>query len=65
MLDFVDAFYLYGNYVADGENVARVLDKFVGNLGNVQKSVVVHADVDKRAEVNDVSHSAFELHTLF
>ena len=51
--------------IADAHHVARVLDEAVGQLGDVYEAVLVHADVDERAKVDDVAHRALELHAGF
>ena len=33
-------------------------------FGNVDQTVLVHAEIDKSAEVGDVGHAAFELHAF-
>ena len=48
--------------VAHGENLAGVLDELVGNLGDVDKAVLMYADIHKDAEVDNVSDSAGALH---
>ena len=48
--------------VAGLDDLARILDEAVGQLRDVDEAVLVHADVDERAEVGDVGHDAFEQH---
>ena len=48
--------------IADAHHVARVLDKAVGQLGDVHEAVLVYAHVDEGAKIHDVAHRAFELH---
>ena len=38
-------------------------DKLIADLRNMYESVLVNADIDKRAEVDDVSHRTAEFHT--
>ena len=52
----VNAYYLNLNHVTDFEHLRGVLYLPVGNLGHVHKSVLMHTDVDKSAEVNHISH---------
>ena len=39
-------------------------DVSVTDLGDVHKSVLMHADVNKGPEVDHIAHGACELHTL-
>ena len=48
--------------VAGLDDLARILHEPVGELRDVHEAVLVHADVDERAEVRDVGDHAFEHH---
>ena len=48
--------------VAGLHHLVRILDEPIRQLGDVDEAVLVHADVDERAEVGDVGDDAFELH---
>ena len=39
-----------------------MLDEPVADLGNMHQTILVHAQVHKGAEVDDVAHRAGELH---
>lgn len=42
-----------------------MLDVLIANLRNMNKSVLMNADIDKCAEVDYISDRAFKLHPLF
>ena len=44
--------------VAGFDDVAGILDEAIGELRDVHEAVLVHADVDERAEVGDVRDDA-------
>ena len=46
--------------VAGLDDLARILDEAIGELRDVDEAVLVHADVDERAEVGDVGDDALE-----
>ncbi len=48
--------------VADGNHLVRVADEAVGHVADVDQPAVVHADVDKGPEIDDVEHGAGQLH---
>ncbi len=48
--------------VTDAHHVAGVLDKAVGQLGDMHEAVLVHSHVDEGAKVHNVAHRALELH---
>ena len=48
--------------VAHLEQLARVLDEFIADLGHMDKAVLMHAEIDKGAEVDDIAHGAGQLH---
>ncbi len=50
------------HHVADGDGLARMLDKLVAHLRNVDQTVLMHADIHEHAEVDDVAHRAGEHH---
>ena len=60
---FVDALDPYFHCVADRDDLAGVLDKAVCHLGNVDKPVLLHANIDERAEVNDVADGPRKFHS--
>ena len=39
-----------------------MLHEAIGQLGDVDQAILVHADVHERAEVDHVAHGALELH---
>ena len=47
-----------------GHDLVRIAHVAVGELRHVHEPVLVHADVDERAEGDDVRHDALELHPL-
>ena len=49
--------------IAHGQNLARVADKLVADLGDVNQAVLMDADVHKSPKVDDISHRAGEHHT--
>ena len=49
--------------VARLEQLGGMLDKAVAHLGDVKKAVVVNADVNEAAKVNNVSYGTLKLHT--
>ena len=58
----VDAHHPDGHHVADAHHVVRALDVAVGELADVDQARVLQADVDERAEVDDVEHRPLQLH---
>ncbi len=50
------------DHVARLDDLGRVLDEAVGQLGDVHQPVLVHADIDERAEGGDVGDDALQLH---
>src|SRR5262245_17072873 len=50
------------NQIADAYDLVRILDEPIRELGNVNQAVLVHADVDERAERGDVRDPTFEHH---
>src|SRR5690606_31130468 len=58
----VDLEHLHLDDVAGLDHLARVLDVAVGQRGDVDQAVLVHADVDEGAERGDVAHHALEHH---
>ena len=64
-----DALFLFIHFqhddlddVADGHDLGRVLDELVRHLRDVDKSILMHADVHEHAEVDDVAHRAGQHH---
>ncbi|KCB33957.1 hypothetical protein L543_2294 [Bordetella hinzii L60] len=58
----VDLQHLDRHGLAYAHDVARILDEFLGQRGDVHQAILVHADVDKGAEVGHVGDHAFEQH---
>ena len=48
--------------VAGLEHLGGMLNELIAHLGNVKKAVVVHADINEAAEVNNVSNGTLKLH---
>ena len=48
--------------IAYGDGLARVADKPVADLGDMYEAILMHADIDERAEVNHVSDGSGQLH---
>ena len=48
--------------LTDPDDLPRVGDVTVGQLGNMDEAVLVDADVDEGAEVRDVGHDALQPH---
>src|SRR3546814_2200342 len=59
----VDLQHLHLDDVAGLDHLARILDVAVGQRGEVDQAVLVHADVDEGAEGGDVAHHRPEEHT--
>ena len=49
-------------HIADRDDLGRMPDKFAADLRNMHQTVLMHANVYKDAEVNDVAHRAAQLH---
>ena len=47
--------------VADGYNFAGVGDPALHHLGNMDQAILVQADIDESAEINDVANDTFQL----
>src|SRR3546814_20305153 len=58
----VDLQHLHLDDVAGLDHLARILDVAVGQRGDVDQAVLVHADVDEGAEGGDVAHHSLEHH---
>ena len=56
MLRYVYVFNAYFDYVADGEKLGGVFYVFIAHGADVQKTVVVNADVNEAAKVNYVTN---------
>ena len=54
----VDAKHAHADDIAHRHHVARVLDEFIGKLGDVHEAVLVNANVNEGAEVDHVSDSS-------
>lgn len=50
------------NHVADRNDLGWMLDKFIADLRNVYQTVLVDADIDEYAEINDIAHRSAEHH---
>lgn len=48
--------------IANTHCLERVLDEFVGNLGDVHQSVLMDANIHKHAKINDISNCALQDH---
>ena len=48
--------------VADRNYLGGMLDKAIGQLGDMHKAVLMHADIHKRTKVDDVADGALEDH---
>ena len=49
--------------IPDRYDVGRAPDEALGQLGNMHQSVLMHADIDERAEVGHVPHDAVKHHS--
>ena len=58
----VDRRHPRANLVADRDDVVRIADVAGAELADVNEAAVGKADVDKRAEIDDVEHRAAQLH---
>src|SRR5690606_15662533 len=56
--------HLHLDDVAGLDHFARILDEAVGERGDVDQPVLVHADVDEGAKRGHVAHHALEDHAL-
>ena len=63
MLFNVDADYHRFYLLPHFEHVGRVLDIAVGNFGDMHEPVLVNADIDERAEVDNIAHGAVYHHS--
>ena len=59
----VRAQHLHLHDLADLHDLVRVLDVAVGELADVNQSVLVHADIDECAEVGHVGDHALQNHS--
>jgi hypothetical protein len=48
--------------VADFDHIEGVLDEFIGQLGDVDKAILMHTDVHERAKIDDVADGALQDH---
>ena len=55
-------FNLYN--IAYSKNFGGMINPFSADLGNVDKSVLMYADIDKSAEIDNVAHRTCKLHAL-
>lgn len=58
----IHAQHLDAHDVAHLEQLARVLDEFIADLGHMDEAVLMHAEIDKGTEVDDIAHGAGQLH---
>ena len=54
-----------GDHVAHREHFGRVTDELIADLRDMYESVLMHADIHERAEIDDVAHRSLELHARF
>ena len=47
------------------DHLTGVFDELVGQLGNMDQAILMHTNIDKRAEIGDVGDGSFKLHTGF
>ena len=59
---FVDRHHPHGHDVADRDAIVRILNELRSQLADVHQAGVLQADVDERAEIDDVQHRAHQLH---
>ena len=60
----VHTLYGYFYYIPNGIKLGGMFYKSVAHLGDVEKSVLMHSDIDKRAEIYYVPYSSREHHPL-
>ena len=53
------------HHVARLDHLVRVLHEPVGQLADMDETVLMHADIDEGAEGRDVGHGAFQHHAGF
>ena len=58
-------YYPLGGDIANLYNIKRMLYILVGKLGNVNKSVLMYADINECTEVDNVSDGSRQYHSLF
>lgn len=58
-IDFED---FDGDMLVDFDNRGGVFDEAVGEFGDMHEAILMHADVDERAEMRDIRHDAGQLH---
>ena len=63
MLFYVDILDYNLDDITGLEKLGGMLDKSVGHLGDMEKSVVVNADINEATEVDYVTDGALKLHT--
>ena len=51
------------HYLTDFNGIERVRNKLVGNLRDVNKSVLMDTDINKRTEIYNISYCADKLHS--
>ena len=42
-----------------------MFDEFLAHLGNMDQAILMHTDIHKSTEVNDIADSSLEDHALF
>ena len=60
----IDALHRDFDHVSDRQLLRGMTDESVRDLGDVEKTVLVYTDIDKRAEIGDVSDSPRQNHAL-
>ena len=61
----IDVEHLHADDVAGLNQRPRVLDEGLRHCGDVHQPILMHADVDERAERGNVGHHSFEQHAGF
>ena len=56
---------LHIHNIADRYSLQRMPDEAVADLRNMDKSVLVHADIHESTKINDIADSAFQDHARF
>ena len=49
--------------IADLQDISRVLDIFFADLCDMHQTILMHADIDKGAEIHHVSNRSGQFHT--
>ncbi len=61
----IDFQYFHFNNIAGFDHLMRIADKLIGQRGDMDQAILMHADINKGTKVGDVSDHPFQQHAGF